>query len=355
MADQPPTATSQILSYCWRKFRLISSVTLSIALIYLFFPSTIYPSTTTPATVPTNNLQSHHSKYAYCSFLAPYAKGQGQATGADLGSEDHYLVGTRMLIYQLLHDPITRTQKNIPFVVLVTTDVPQQDRDRLTRDGATIIEVSPIKIGWIKPGRDRWARVMDKLGVLKLTQFEKVLLLDSDVVIVKPLDAIFEDPAAQLSRNLGRADKIREDEAVQPATYIMAGNAGPTEAEHPYPAPRGGRLNAGFVLLKPSLQMFEHYMSVAAIEGRFPGGSPEQDLWNYVHRRDGNMPWKQVDPDWTANTPIYNDYEHGIASFHEKYWGCGRDRRLRDVLLRSRFKMEGFFDSRDAEADGNGV
>jgi alpha-N-acetylglucosamine transferase len=345
MGHQSVGTASNVASYCRRRFHLITAVTTSIALLYLFFPLSLFSPSTTFATSFTKVAPLH--KYAYCTFLAPYAQGTGQTAGADLGAEDHYLVGTRMLIYQLLHDPITRTANDIPFLVMVTTDVPQHDRDRLMRDGAIVIEVSPLKFDWIKPGRERWAQVMDKLGVFKLVQYEKILLLDSDHVIVKPLDGIFEDPAAQMFQNMGKANKIRDDEAPQPTSYIMAGNSGPALADHPYPAPRGDRLNAGFVILKPSLEMFNHYISVASIEGRFPGGSPEQDLWNYVHNSDGNMPWKQVDPDWTANTPIYNDYENGIASFHEKYWGCGRDRRLRDVLLRSRWKMEGFFDSRD--------
>lgn len=188
---------------------------------------------------------------------------------------------------------------------------------------------------------------MDKLHVFELIQYEKVLLLDSDHVVVKSLDGVFQDPATDELPNLGMADHIRDDEGVQPLTYIMAGNSGPREAPHPYPAERGNRLNAGFVVLKPSIAMFNHYMAVASIEGRFPGGSPEQDLWNYVHHRDGNMPWKQINPDWTVNTPCYGDFEHGIASFHEKYWGCKRDLPLRDVLLRSRWKMEGFFDAYD--------
>jgi len=270
-----------------------------------------------------------------------------EPTGNQLNDENHYLVGIRMLIYQLLHDPMTRTNHGIPFVVLVTQEVPQEHRDRLIKDGATIVEVSPINIEWIKPGRPRWAHVTDKLHVFELVQYEKILLLDADHVIVKPLDGVFEDPATEVVSNLGKTENIHDDEGLQPRTFMMAGNSGPYEADHPYPAPRGDRLNAGFVVLHPSVEMFNHYIAVASIEGRFPGSSPEQDLWNYVHDRKGNMPWTQIHPDWTANTPIYNDFEHGIASFHEKYWGCGRDRRLRDVLLRSRWKMEGYFDARD--------
>ncbi|KAF2123948.1 glycosyltransferase family 8 protein, partial [Dothidotthia symphoricarpi CBS 119687] len=246
-----------------------------------------------------------------------------------------------MLIYQLLHDPATRTNTSIPFIVLVTSEVSVENREQLTKDGAQVIEVGEIKFDWVKPRRERWAHVMDKLHVFELTQFDKVLLLDTDIVVTKRVDHIFDDPATQDSPNLQKPDKIYSDEAPQPSSYIMAGNCGPFDKEHPYPVERGTRLNAGFVVLKPSKEMFELYLSVGKTEGKFPGLSPEQDLWNYVHNRDGNMPWKQIDPDWTVNIPSWNDYEHGIATFHEKYWKVAKDNKLRDVLLRSRWKMEG--------------
>ena len=252
-------------------------------------------------------------------------------------------MGTRMLIYQLLHDPETRTNTSIPFVVVVTPNVPEWKRAQLTVDGAIVHEISEIKIDWIKPGRPRWEHVMDKLHVFELVQYDKVLLLDTDMVVTRRLDGIFDDPASNVLPNRGDPAKVAGDEAPQPAEFLMAGNGGPG-ADHTYPAPRNDRLNAGFVLFKPSIDMYNYYMSVAQIEGRFPGGSPEQDLWNYAHRRSGNMPWQQLDPDWTINSPSFDDYKHGIATLHEKYWRC-RDAKLRDVLLKSRWKMEGFFNS----------
>ena len=70
-----------------------------------------------------------------------------------------------MLIYQLLHDPETRTNTSIPFLVLVTEDVSQDKRDRLTKDGATVIEIGEIVFDWIKPRRSRWKHVIDNLNV----------------------------------------------------------------------------------------------------------------------------------------------------------------------------------------------
>lgn len=308
-----------------QRYPIIAIATFIFVLCLLPFRNRISLSGVFPSTVPLA-----HSKYAYCTFLSP----DTQATGNSLDNEDHYFTGTRMLIYQLLHDPVTRTTSSIPVIVLVTTDVPQSTRDRLTKDGATVVEVSPLSFDWIKPGRERWMRVMDKLHVFELVEFEKILLLDTDIIILKPLDAIFDEAAADVLPNLGKAAQIHADEAPQPPTYLMAGIGDSSKAKG---------LNAGFVLLRPSLEIYHHYLSIAAIEGRFDGAWPEQDLWNYVHSPDGNMPWKPIPPHWTANSPTYQDYENGISSVHEKYWRCEWDQKLRAVLLKSRFEMEGYW------------
>lgn len=268
-------------------------------------------------------------KNAFCVFLAEPNE------MIKPGQEDVYFIGVRMLVYQLLHDPATKTSSESPnaFVVLVAPEVTQEKRAQLEADGAIVQEVEHLHFNWIKPGRPRWAQVMDKLAVFRLTQYEKVLLLDTDMVVTGPLDGVFDDPATVLTFNHGDAAKTKDDEGPQPSQFIMAGNRGGND----------NRLNAGFVVLRPSMEMYEHYVRIANIEGRFPGGSPEQDLWNYVHRQDGNMPWTQIDPKWTINSPTYEDFEKGVVTFHEKYWRIRDDLRLRDVLLRSRWKMEGFF------------
>jgi hypothetical protein len=63
-----------------------------------------------PSSEPTHN-------YAFSAFLA------APAVGGEDDNDDLYFVGTRILIYQLLHDPVTRTNNSYPFLVLVTEDV----------------------------------------------------------------------------------------------------------------------------------------------------------------------------------------------------------------------------------------
>lgn len=61
-------------------------------------------------------------------------------TDADI-SHDRYFEATRMLGYQLLHHESTKTQQNIPYILLLTDDISEEKRDRLIKDGVTVIPV----------------------------------------------------------------------------------------------------------------------------------------------------------------------------------------------------------------------
>ncbi|PPJ52194.1 hypothetical protein CBER1_10360 [Cercospora berteroae] len=283
-----------------------------------------------------NTLQSTTSKYAYATLFTE---------GAEREEDDKYLICTRMLTYQLLHDPATRTERSIPFIVLVPPSVSHLKRHRLQSEGATVVEVPTTNFSWMKPGRDRWAHVMDKLNVYKLVQFGKILLLDSDTVIFKRLDDIFESPTTEIRTNLGNSSHVKHDEGPQPQTYLMAGETSPEEGiKHSWPAKRrASPVNAGFVVLHPSEEMYEYNVRIASIEGRFPSSAPEQNLWNYIHRPDGNMPWKRIEDTWVMDGPRYENYENGIAAVHEKWFRrIQEDKALREELRKRRWEMEGF-------------
>ena len=95
-------------------------------------------------------------KYAFVAFLEEFS---GANKAEDGGEEDAYFTGepslcsdstvianssplsaTRVLGYQLMHAPSTRTTKSIPFIVLCSSVSPHK-RARLEKDGATVIEV----------------------------------------------------------------------------------------------------------------------------------------------------------------------------------------------------------------------
>lgn len=153
----------------------------AIGLLFIFLLLTIFRSSASTHSLGFHSTNSTNN-YAYAAFLAAPANVPNGAQDDD----DLYYVGTRMLIYQVLHDPITRTNNGYPFVILVTEDVTQRKRQRLEADGAQVIEVKKLSLR--TKTRKAWQDVLTKLRLFQLTQFDRVLFLDSDMLLAKPMD-----------------------------------------------------------------------------------------------------------------------------------------------------------------------
>lgn len=272
--------------------------------------------------------------------------------GEGYDSEDsHYFIGTRMLIHQLLHNPSTRGRANTDFIVLVSGDVSQDRRDRLAADGAIVMDAPHLadddRFAWIEPGgMGRWQSVLDKMEVFRLVQYERILLMDTDVVVVRPIDDIFTSKEVKtLRHNKHNASAIVDDEPPQPEKYLFAATCN-RGRKHTFPVTMCDNANAGFVVLAPSLEMYDYYLGVMALDGRFDGTFPEQNLWNYIHRWDGgNMPWVQLGDAWNIVVGNWEDYEAGMRSFHEKFWWIKGDQKLTSLLMEMKGRMLGFYDA----------
>jgi alpha-N-acetylglucosamine transferase len=133
---------------------------------------------------------------------------------------------------------------------------------------------------------------------------------------------IFHDPAVEPQKNKHKSDKnaVKADEALQPDEYVFASNARSGGYDHPLPPPMGNNLKAGILVFQPSIELFNCYVSLTTpeTEKRFNGRYPEQGLGSYAHRRDGNMPWQQLDWRWNMNHACYNDIVSDIASVYSK-------------------------------------
>lgn len=232
-----------------------------------------------------------------------------------------------------------------------TADFPLAERklERLRKDGAEVIVVEKLSLNWAKT-RKAWQDVLTKLRLFELYQYDRLFFLDSDTLVTRRIDGVFEDPAASVQQNLGDTSggKVKDDEGPQPKTYVFAGNAGSGGYEHAFPPPMGDNINAGCMVLRPSKDLFDYYTKLATIQGRYPGRTPEQSLWAYAHRRDGNMPWKQLHYSWNINWATYKDKERGVASLHSKYWELDHDKKLKDFAMRIRWKMEGYWEGLEA-------
>jgi len=310
----------------------------------------IAPLADTLAPPQRTNLNATGPRYAYATFLA----GDSAAEPGDETLEhDRYFVATRILGYQLLHAPERRTVHDYPFIVLVTSDVSAAKRERLSRDGARVWEAPPVDPGWIKTNVSTWQNVMSKLRLWELTEFERICFVDGDTILTAPLDEIFDDPAAAVQTAGNYPEELLADEAALPGTYVFAG-VPETEKAHHYPPTEEGHdwpnidyLNASFFVLQPSLSLLDYYTSLTTLPDRFDPHLPEQNLLNYAHRREGNMPWHQLDTKWNVHYPTFEDLEGGVVSLHEKWW-APVNAELEPFLQSWRWRTEGFWEAKDA-------
>lgn len=290
---------------------------------------------------------SPQAPYAYVTLLAPNPKLDYLPSTPD--SEDEYFIGTRVLAYQLLHQPSTRTTTSIPFIVICTDDVKDSKIQRLRSDGATVIIVEKIRQEWMKSATLRWRDILSKLHMLKLIQYEKLLFLDSDMLIAKRMDTIFVDPTtAPLTPN---ATLAKWDEGHLPDEYIFSAQTYIDRRDHLWPFPPGLGFSGGFFLLRPSMTLFDYYMRIASLPGRFDSDAMEQSLLNYAHRKDGPMPWAEINYRYVTSWPTMKEVRKGAHALHEKFWDhdIRMDDELRDMWFMKKGEMLGFYEQRDSK------
>ncbi|CAK3850620.1 Hypothetical predicted protein [Lecanosticta acicola] len=307
-----------------------------------------------PQTTHQKVLQTH--KVAFATFLAANANPGRKETDAESAAiddaDDGYFIGTRVLAYQLLHSRSAGTNNSIPFLVLCTRDVSLRKRTILKSEGATIVLVEKLDNGWVQQGNPRWQDVMTKLRLFQLTQYSKICFIDADMLVTAPLDGVFFDEATLTQATLPHQEAIKEDEAPLPRTYLFATHADYWGYDHEYPPPTSlSYLNCGFFVFTPSIPLFDYYVSLLSLPGRFDPTFPEQNLLNYAHRQDGNMPWRPLWYGWNVNWPTEKDWRGGARSFHAKYWDGdpSHDPVLKAIWKEQRAEMEGFHRGRQLE------
>jgi len=145
-----------------------------------------------------------HERLAYATLLAgTVAELDNITITEETFEDDKYFTAARLLGYHLMHKPSTRSQRGIPYVVLVTKNVQEVQVDRLRRDGAIVIPVESQPTGeWFHPKRARWNDVMTKLRLWELDQFDRVVFLDVDTGLTKPLDSVFDDAGAGIVKTV---------------------------------------------------------------------------------------------------------------------------------------------------------
>lgn len=287
---------------------------------------------------------------AFATFLTSTSTN----TADEDDSHDHYYTAVRILIYQLLHALETRSKKCIPVIVLVTEEVPLRRRERLRNDGAIVKVVRHVQVdGWTNPVAPNWADVLTKLRLWEMIEYDLMAYIDGDVILTRPIDGVFEEAAVRTQTTLPNLENVKFDEAALPSTYVLAAvtQVGPAHEFPPsvknHGIPNPNYFNAGFMVLRPSFPLFGYYASLLKFPDRVGHAMPEQNLLNYAHRRDGNMPWQALNFTWNVQWPTVADLEGGLASLHDKWWSPVATPELSKLYLSWRWKMEGFYEARD--------
>ena len=140
-------------------------------------------------------------------------------------------------------------------VVMVTPDVNKAMRDSM-KNIWEVVEVQPIACNHksnldptkynledpqYKTGIQRWSATCTKFAAFTLTQFERVIFMDSDMLVVAPIDdAIY---------------------GFSNASFLAAPETFPPD-----------NFNAGFLVLNPSKEGFKQIMKLNEVVGSAEGG-----------------------------------------------------------------------------------
>lgn len=156
---------------------------------------------------------------------------------------EEYLIALRVLLYGYKHDPETRdTDRDV--VVLTTPQVTFEVEDLLRSEGAIISRhelITSIPNPHDLSGTHRWKDQFNKLLIWNMTQYERVLMTDSDMLMAKSMKGIWDDASAQIGS--GPAANYQGEES-------------------------DNYLNAGFMLVAPNRTIFEELLLVRD----FPSG-----------------------------------------------------------------------------------
>ena len=137
-------------------------------------------------------------KKAYVTMLC---NGDGYVTGATV-----------------LGKSLEASRSNVPRVAMVTADISAAARSRLAAQGWEVRDVEPIA----NPAADallvfpRFGAVFTKLRAWELTDFDRIVLLDADTLVLQNVDDLFERPGFAAAPDFFLPDRFNSGVMVIP-------------------------------------------------------------------------------------------------------------------------------------------
>lgn len=152
---------------------------------------------------------------------------------ATLLSTPRYLQGI-MVLYASLKK---YGKSKYPFLCVCSKDIPEDCLEKLRKNGISYHVLKEraldgIKMPQQKNGWQHWSYSFDKLLLWGLEEYDKVVFLDSDMLVLRPIDNLFEQPDM---------------------SAVAAGN---------FEYPDWTRLNSGLMVFKPSKSVMKELLSL---------------------------------------------------------------------------------------------
>ena len=197
-----------------------------------------------------------------------------------------YLTGALVLGYTLM-----KTKTEMDRVILVTPDVSNQYKAYLKKLYTHVIDIEYTKVSSeiFSESNTRFRDVFTKLECLALVQYQKIILLDLDMIISKNIDYLF---------------KLRPPAACLKKYYVPYGRPIPSHMIcSSTDRSLTGSINAGLMLLKPDLKEWDDIKKDIAKDTQINKYKyPEQD---YLSLRYCGK--------WTSITFNYN-FQFGLTN-----------------------------------------
>lgn len=204
------------------------------------------------------------------------------------GSSRSYVLGALVLGHS-----IRSTGSKHALVCLHTDDVPEAYIDLLSRvwDCRVIQHVESSKRLCWPDQADRFEKVFTKLNGLGLVEFEKIVMMDIDMLVVKNIDDLFDLPApAAMKRGMTSMQwwGQKHGEAIDGRPFFCGGGLGK------YSWGQGTGINAGVMLWRPDQELLDAMLEEVAVAdhpAHVRSNGPEQD---FLSRYWADAPWTQV-------------------------------------------------------------
>lgn len=200
-------------------------------------------------------------------------------TYVTLLSSDDFAMGVVMLAWSLRH-----VRSQYPLLVLCSDSLTEKsfrllDKHRIVYQQLNEhmhVDTTRVNTG---EGYDHWNRTFDKLFVWKLTDFDKLVYLDSDMQVIRNIDYLFECP---------HMSAVRADEWNEPGL---------------------DKLNSGLMVIKPNMTEFDGMNRLWQSGEITLKNVGDQDIIRAYYKDWGQHPELTLAPGLNV---LYSEITHGI-------------------------------------------